>query len=136
MTDTDTTPTITEASHERDSDGDLMAVTETVEIHGQEYEAEIYPATTGQRNEWTQRLEDEDEELSDELTAELLDEFAAHEPDDFGADSWDDVRPAVTDALGNAILARMFDAEDTDEFIEALEEAAQGATEGNQDLAE
>ncbi|SNZ18175.1 hypothetical protein SAMN06269185_3279 [Natronoarchaeum philippinense] len=133
MSEQDTTPSITEVAHDRDGDGELMAVTEDVEIHGQEYEAEIYPATTGQRNEWTQRLEGEDEELSDELTAELLDEFATHEPEDFGADSWDDVRPAVTDALGNAILAKMFDAEDTDEFVEALEEAAQGATEGNQD---
>lgn len=133
MSDTDTTPSITEAAHERDGDGELMAVTEEVEIHGQDYEVKIYPATTGQRNEWAQRLEDEPEELSDELTADLLDEFAAHGPEDFGADSWDDVRPAVTDALGNAVLARMFDAEDPDAFVEALEEAAAGATEGNQD---
>ncbi|WP_226479160.1 hypothetical protein [Natrinema amylolyticum] len=132
MTDQDTTPSITEASHERDSDGELLATTETVEIHDQAYEVEIYPATTGQRNEWTKRLEDEPEELSDELTAELLDEFAVHEPEDFGADSWDDVRPAVTDALGNAVLATLFDAGDPDVFVEALEEAAQGATEGNQ----
>jgi hypothetical protein len=131
MTETENTPSITEVAHERGGDGELLAVTETIEIHGREYEAEIIPATTGQRNEWTQRLENEDAELSDELTAELLDEFADHDPSDFGANSWDDVRPAVTDALGNAILARMFDAEDTDEFVEALEEVGQGATEGN-----
>ncbi|WP_455448311.1 hypothetical protein [Natrinema thermotolerans] len=132
MSDSDTTPSITEVAHERDSDGELMAVTEDVEVHGQEYEVEIYPATTGERNEWMQKLEGEDEDLSDELTAELLDEFAAHEPEDFGTDEWSDVRPAITDALGNVILARMFDAEDSDAFVEALEEAAAGATEGNQ----
>lgn len=118
------TPSIEEVAHERGSDGQLLSVTETVEIHGQEYEVELVPATTGDRNEWQQRLEDEGEELSDELTADLLDEFAEHDPEDFGADSWDDVRPAITDALGNAILARLFDAEDPDEFAEALTEAA------------
>jgi len=125
------TPDISEAAHERGSDGQLLSVTETVEIHGQEYEVEIEPATTGQRNEWRQRLEDEGEELSDEITSELLDEFAEHEPSDFGADSWDDVRPAIVDAIGNCILARIFDAEDVDQFTEALSEAAAEA-EGNQ----
>jgi len=127
----DDTPSIEEIAHDRGSDGDLLPVTETLEIHGQEFEAEIIPATTGDRNEWKQRLQDEGEELSDEITAELLDEFADHEPGDFGADSWDGVRPAVTDALGNAVLARMFDAENTDEFAEALSEAAAEA-QGNQ----
>jgi len=127
----DDTPSIEEVAHERGSDGSLLPVTETLEIHGQEFEAKIIPATTGDRNEWKQRLEEEGEELSDEITSDLLDEFAGHDPEDFGADSWDDVRPAVTDALGSAVLARLFDAEDTDEFAEALTEAAAEA-QGNQ----
>ena len=124
---------ITEAAHERGSEGQLLSVTDTVEIHDQEYEVEILPATTGERNEWMQRLEDEDEELSDSTTADLLDDFAVHDPEDFGADTWDDVRPAITDAIGNAILARIFDAGDVDAFTEALEEMSREATEGNQD---
>lgn len=124
---------ITEAAHERGSEGELLSVTDTVEIHDQEYEVELVPATTGERNEWMQRLEDEDEELSDETTSDLLDDFACHEPGDFGADSWDEVRPAITDAIGNAILARIFDAGDVDAFTEALEEMSREATEGNQD---
>lgn len=126
------TPSITEAVHDRGSDGELLPVTETVEIHGTEYEVEIYPATTGQRNEWQDRLESEGEELEDETTYELLDEFAAVDPDDFGADEWSDIRPAVTDAIGNAVLARLYDAEDTDAFVEALEDAAREETQGNQ----
>jgi len=122
---------ITEAAHERGSDGELLSVTETLEIHDQEFEAEIIPATTGDRNEWKQRLEDEGEELSDGITADLLDEFAAHEPSDFGADSWDGVRPMVTDALGSAVLARLFDAEDVDQFAETLQEVTAEA-QGNQ----
>jgi len=142
MTDeTDTTPDqqseqpqpITEAAHERGSDGELLSVTDTVEIHDAFFEVEIIPATTGERNEWMQRLEDEDEELSDETTADLLEDFAVHNPEDFGTDSWDDVRPAITDAIGNAILARIFDAGDVDAFTEALEEMSQEAVEGNQD---
>jgi len=124
---------ITEAAHERGGDGELLSVTDTVEIHDQEYEVEIIPATTGERNEWMQRLEDEDEELSDSTTADLLDDFAVHDPEDFDADSWDDVRPAITDAIGNQILARLFDTKDSDEFVEALEEVTEQATEGNQD---
>jgi len=68
-----------------------------------------------------QPADDEDEELSDETTADLLDDFAVHNPEDFGTDSWDDVRPAITDAIGNAILARIFDAGDVDAFTEASE---------------
>jgi len=119
---------ITEAAHERGGDGELLSVTDTVEIHDQEYEVEIIPATTGERNEWMQRLEDEDEELSDSTTADLLDDFAVHDPEDFDADSWDDVRPAITDAIG-----KIFDAGDVDAFTEALEEMSQEATQGNQD---
>lgn len=125
------TRSITEAAHKRGNDGQLLPVDETVEIHGEEYEVEIVPATRGQRNEWMRRLEDEDAGLSDDVTADLLDEFAHHDPGDFGAESWDDVRPAITDALGNAILARLFDAGDVDEFQRALAEVSE-ETRGNQ----
>jgi len=122
----DDTPDLTEATHSRGSDGQLLPVTETVDIHGAEYEVRVKPATTGERNEWLQRLDDEGDELSAETTADLLDTFAGHDPADFGASSWDDVRPAITDALGETVLARLFDAEDTAAFREALEEAGQG----------
>ena len=133
MTDTtDETPSITEVeTHERGSDGQPLPVTETVEIHSQEYTVEIIPATTGQRNEWTQRLENEGEELSEEVTSDLLDEFTNHTPGDFGQESWSEVRPAVTDALSSAAMARLFDVEDTDEFSQALANAAAEA-QGNQ----
>lgn len=133
MTDENSTPSITEAAHERDGDGQILAVTETVEIHGKEYEVDVRPATTGERNEWTQRLESEGEEISDKTTHDLLDGFCEHTPDDFGAEAWSDVRPAVTDAIAEVILARLFDAEDVDEFSEALQEVAADATEGNPD---
>lgn len=137
MSDADT-PSITDLAHERGEDGDVLPVTETVEVHGQEVAVEIYPATTGQRAEWRNRLEGEGEDLSDEVTYDLLDEFAAHDPGDFGgADSWEDIRPAITDAVANLIFARLFDAEDVDEFMEALNEAVEEhtaeAVEGNPD---
>lgn len=133
MTDENSTPSITEAAHERGGDGQVLAVTETVEIHGREYEVEVRPATTGERNEWVQRLESEGEEISDEATYELIKEFCALSPDDFGAEDWSDVRPAVTDSIAEVILARLFDAEDVDEFSQALQEVAADATEGNPD---
>lgn len=124
---------ITEAAHERGADGKPMAVTEEVEFHGSTWEVDIYPATTGERNEWIQRLEGEDEELSEEVTEELLDEFAVPDPSDFGgAESWSDVRPVITDAIGNAILARMFDAGDPDEFAQSLADLAEESVEGNE----
>lgn len=129
------TPDITKVdTHDRGSDGELLPVTETLEIHGDEFEAKIIPATTGQLNEWTQRLENEGRELSDEVTADLLDEFTPYEPTDFlkTADSWSDLRPAITNTLGDAVMARLFDVEDTDEFTSALQEASQQATQGNQ----
>lgn len=124
------TPSITEAAHQRGSDGQLLPVDETVEIHDAEYEVQVIPATHGQRNEWMQRLDNEGADLSDDVTADLLDEFAAHEPADFGAESWGDVRPAITDALGNVILARLFDAGDVDEFQQALSDVSE--SQGNQ----
>lgn len=127
------TPSITEAAHERGSDGQLLPVSDTVEVHGQEYEVDILPATTGQRNEWTARLENEPEELSDEVTADLLDEFAAYDPSDFGASDWTDVRPGIVDALSHAILAHLFDVGSADEFREALEEADEAGSSGNPD---
>lgn len=124
------TPSITEAAHQRGSDGQLLPVDETVEIHDEEYEVQVIPATHGQRNEWMKRLDNEGADLSDDVTADLLDEFAAHEPADFGAESWGDVRPAITDALGNVILARLFDAGDVSEFQQALSDVS--GSQGNQ----
>lgn len=124
---------ITTAAHDRGGDGQLLPVSRTVEVRGEEYDVDIYPATTGQRKEWINRLDDEDDELSEETEADLLDEFADYEPGDFnGAEAWADVRPGITDALGEAILAEIFDT-DQDEFTEALEQAVEEATGGNPD---
>lgn len=116
---------ITELAHERDGDGSLLPVTETVTVQGDEYDVEVYPATSGQQNEWRHRLEDEaTEEVSEELTYELLDEFAAYDPDDFGVAAWSEVRPAVVEALSSAAMAKIFDAGDPDAFVAELEDAA------------
>jgi hypothetical protein len=120
---------ITDLAHDRDADGELLPVTESVEIRGETYRVDIYPATTGERNEWLRRFEDESVEgLSDDTTDDLLSQFLAElTPADFGADSWTDVRPAVTSALSDAVMARLFDAGDADEFRAALEaEGGQG----------
>lgn len=120
---------ITALAHERDGDGELLPVEEDIEIHGTEVTVDVYPATTGQANEWRRRLQDEPEDLDDEVVADLLDEFVALEPEDFGgAPSWDDVRPAITDALASVAMAKIFDAEDTNTFADALQEAASQAT--------
>jgi len=116
---------ITELAHERDSDGDLLPVTETVTVQGDEYDVDVYPATSGEQNEWRHRLEEEaTEEVSDELTYELIEEFAVYEPADFGAEAWADVRPAVVEALSSAAMAKIFDAGDPDAFVAELEDAA------------
>lgn len=123
---------LTDIAHERDDDGDLLPVTETVEIHGDEFDVDIYPATTGQRNEWLRRLEGAGEDLDDELTDDLLDEFVAdYEPADFGVDAWSDVRPAIVDNVTDAVMARLFDAGDSDEFRATLNEASPPGGEGN-----
>jgi len=126
------TPSITEIAHDRDSDGELLPVTETVEIHGSEYSVDVYPPTTGEQNEWLDRLDDAGEEIADETVSDLLDGFAVHDPEDFDADSWDDVRPAIVNTLADVILAKLFDAEDPDAFAEELEAAAQ-EMQGNPD---
>jgi len=114
---------ITDLAHDRDADGELLPVTESVEIRGETFDVDIYPATTGERNEWLRRFEDESVEgLSDDTTDDLLSQFLAElTPADFGLDSWTDVRPAVTSALSDAVMARLFDADDADEFRAALE---------------
>lgn len=118
-------PEITALAHERDDDGNLLPVTETVTVQGEEYDVEVYPATSGQQNEYRPRLADEDgEEIGDELTYDLIDEFAAYEPGDFGAEEWADVRPAIVEALSSAALAMVFDAGDPDQFVAALEDAS------------
>lgn len=122
---------ITEIAHERDSAGELIAVEETVTVHGEDYDVRVYPATTGQQNEWRNRLEDEGDELPDDITFELCDEFADYGPGDFNAESWADVRPAITEAISSAALSKIFDAESAGAFTEALEDAAAEATEGN-----
>jgi len=123
-------PDITELAHDRDSEGELLPVTEEVEIRGEEYEVKMYPATTGERNEWLQRFESESADgLSDDATDDLLSQFLAElTPADFGADSWNDVRPAITGPLSDAVMARLFDAEDAEAFHDAL---ADNGGEGN-----
>lgn len=127
MTDT---PDITEVTHQRDSDGRLQPVSETVEIYGDQFRVGIKPPTTGERNEWLRRLDGAEDQLSDEVVAELLDTFAEHSPEDFGTDNWQAVRPAVTDAYAEAVLAKIAGAEDTEEFRAALDEAV--GEQGNQ----
>jgi hypothetical protein len=128
-------PEITEFAHERGSDGELLTVEKTVEVRGEgEAGIEVYPATTGQRNEWKRRLEDADDELSDELQADLYDEFLPYDPGDFGgADSWSEIRPALDDALANAVFAELFDTGD-DDISESLNEAIEEVAEGNTEL--
>lgn len=123
---------ITDLAHERDGDGDLLPVEKTIEVRGEgEADLKVIPATSGQRREWRQRLEDESDELGDETEADLFDEFLPYDPDDFGdAESWNDIRPALSDALGNAIFAELFDTEE-DDFEKALTEAMEDVTEGN-----
>lgn len=118
------TPDITEAAHDRDSTGRLQPQSETVEIEGREFRVGVKPPTTGERNEWLRRLDQAGDELSDELVSELLATFAEHRPSDFGAESWTDVRAAVTDAYAEVVLAKIVGADDTDEFREALQDAA------------
>jgi hypothetical protein len=127
---------ITEAAHERGDDGELLPVTRTVEVRGAgEKEVEVIPATTGQRRAWKRRLRDEadedgDGELGDEVEADLFDEFLPYEPSDFGgAGSWNDIRPALSDAMGNAVFAVLFDVEG--DFEDALADAMDEVTEGN-----
>jgi hypothetical protein len=124
------TPDITEAAHQRDSEGNLQPVTETVEVSGSEYQVGVKPPTTGERNEWLRRLDQQDEELTDEFVGELLSQFAEHAASDFGAESWAGVRADITDSYAEVVLARLVGADDTDEFREALADAA---TEGNPD---
>jgi len=145
--DDETPPSITDLAHERGDDGDPLPVERTAKVRRSKEAAgedenegrgealvtvEVYPATSGQRNTWQRRLEEEGEELSGETEAELFDEFAAHEPTDFNdADAWADVRPAITDALGEVILAELFDVPQ-DQFFEALNDwSATAASEGN-----
>jgi hypothetical protein len=123
---------ITDLAHERDGDGELLPIEKTIEVRGEgEAEIEVIPGTSGQRREWRRRLEDAPDELADEAQADLFDEFLPYDPSDFGdAGSWDDIRPALTDAIGNAIFAELFDTGE-DDFEEALTEAMEDVTEGN-----
>ncbi len=116
-------------AHQRDGDGELLPVEKTVEVRGEgTAEIEVIPATTGQRNEWGRRLEDEPDQLGDEVGAELFDEFLPYSPDDFGgADSWSDIRPALSDALANAVFAALFDSGE-DDFSQALDDAMESAS--------
>lgn len=129
-------PDITEFAHERDGEGGLIPVEKTVAVRGEgEADVEVIPATSGQRRAWQRRLEDEAEELSDDAEADLFEEFLPYDPADFNnAESWNDIRPALSDALANAIFAELFDTESDDfsvELEQAIEEHAAEATEGN-----
>ena len=123
---------ITDLAHERDSDGDPLPVTRMAKVPERgSYEVEVYPATNGERNEWMRHLENQGEELDGETEADLLEEFLVLSPDDFGADSWGDIRPAIVDALGEVVLAELFDTPD-DQFTQALKDRKQEVSEGNE----
>ena len=130
---------ITEKAHERGSEGQLLPVEKTVDVHGDATAVEIYPATAGQRREWIHRLDDEGEELDDETQADLFDEFLPYEPADFGgAGEWHEIRPALEDALADAVFTELFDT-GSDDFAAALEESMDDAMEditGNPELTE
>lgn len=126
----DDTPSVTDLAHERGADGDLLPVTKTVEVRGEgEADVEVRPATAGQRNEWKRKLQDGDEELADDVRDDLFDEFLAYDPADFGgAESWDGIRPALEDALANAIFSELFDTDDFEARVrEAIEERSGNA---------
>lgn len=132
--DEDETPDITELSHKRDSDGELLPVEQTIEVRGEgEATLKVIPATAGQRNEWQQRLEGAGDEVEGELRDELFDEFLPYDSTDFGADEWGDIRPALEDAMATAIFAEVFDTS-ADAMGRALQQAMEdvaGAGEGN-----
>jgi len=129
---------ITDLAHTRDGDGQLLPVDRTIDVRGEgEATVEIIPATSGQANEWRQRLDGAGEDIDGELRDELFDEFLPYEPADFGgAESWADIRPALEDALGTVVLSEIFDV-DADAMDRALQEAMAevedggGADEGN-----
>lgn len=121
---------ITEFAHERGADGELLPVEKAVEIHGEETTVEVYPATTGERNEWRRRLEEAPDELGTETEADLLDQFTVYDPAAFNASSWAEVRPAIVDALANAVFSELFDTEE-DDFSKVVEERMDDVT-GNE----
>ena len=116
---------ITDLAHQRGGEGQVLSVTKQINVRGEEepVDVDIIPATSGQRREWQQKLDDWDDELAAEQEAELFEEFTNYKPADFnGAKTWDDVRPKIADALANAIFAEIFDTEE-DDFSEALDNA-------------
>lgn len=128
MTDDSIPADITELAHQRGSDGQLLPVEKTIQVRGEgEATVKVYPATTGQRNEWRQKLEAEGDEVPTELEGELLAEFLPYEPGDFGASEWSELRPALVDALSNAIFAELFDTGD-DDFQQAVNERLESVT--------
>jgi len=129
----DTPPDITAHAHERGPDGELLPVEKTVAVRGEgETTVRVKPATDGERNKWTDRLENAGEDVPPDLQGELFESFLPdYDPADFaGAETWRDIRPAIADALANAVFAELFDVE-TDEFSEELAEHAEDLGEGN-----
>ena len=56
---------------------------------------------------------------------------SGHTTDFGGASSWDDIRPALEDALANAIFTELFDITEND-FTQAIQDAvAERETAGN-----
>jgi hypothetical protein len=126
-------PEITAHAHERGPDGELLPVEKTVSVRGEgETTVRVKPATDGERNRWTKRLEDVGDDVPPEVQTELFESFLPdYEPADFrGAATWRDIRPAIADALANAVFAELFDVE-TDAFSEELAEHAEDFGEGN-----
>ena len=91
------------------------------------------------QRELARNLDDEGEELDDETQADLFDEFLPYEPADFGgAGEWHEIRPALEDALADAVFTELFDTGSND-FAAALEESMDDTMEditGNPELTE
>jgi len=126
-------PEVTDLTHKRDGDGELLPVEKTVDVRGEGTATlKVIPATAGQRNRWTEKFSEQPDELKDGVRDEMFDEFLPYEPGDFEVDEWGELRPALEDAISNAIFDAIFD---RDDFVGELQERIDERT-GNAETAD